>query len=97
MEGGDGLDAGIDDAADFRFVLGVFGEVAIVGVAHETILQAQGVEGFGQVGGERNDAADGLRDADGSAHFVGDFAERWSGWRSDGSRNWRRSWRLGVR
>jgi hypothetical protein len=67
VEGHDGFDAGIDDAADFRFVLSVFGEITIVGVAYQAILQTKGVEGFGQIWGERNDPADGLRDANGAA------------------------------
>ena len=71
---GDGFQAGANDAADLGFVLGVRGKVAIVGVADEEILQAEGVNGFGDAWRERNDAVQSLRDADGTADLVGDFA-----------------------
>ena len=72
---GDGFQAGVDGAADFGFFLGVGREIAVVGVSDETILETESVEGLGEVGGERDDAVDGLRDANGAAGFVGDFAE----------------------
>lgn len=77
LQSDDGFDAGIDNAADFWFVLGGGGKIAIVGVAHEKILQTESVESFGEVGRERNDAAEVLRDLNGAAHFVGDFVGGW--------------------
>jgi hypothetical protein len=76
---GDGFEAGVDGAADFGFVLGVRGKIAIVGVADEEILQAEGVNGFGDAWGEGNDAVQSLWNADGTADLVGDFAEGWLG------------------
>jgi len=67
--------AGIDSAADSGFFLGVGWVVAVVGVANEAILKAEGVDGFGQAGRERNDAANRLRDANGAAGFIDDFAK----------------------
>ena len=81
MQGGDGFEARIDGAADFGFLLGVGREIAVVGVADEAILQAKRVDGFCEAGGERDDALHGLRDADGAAGFVGDFAVGRRGWR----------------
>ena len=97
MQIGDRFEAGVDGAADFGFVLGVRGKVAIVGVADEEILQAEGVNGFGDAWGERNDAVQSLRNADGTADFVGDFAEGWRGRRRrNGSLGWSFYLRLGA-
>ena len=90
----DGFEAGIDGAADFRFVLGVRGKIAIVGVSDEEILQAEGVNSLGDAWGERNDAVQSLRNADGTADLVGDFAE---GWRGRRRRNGRLRRSLGAR
>ncbi len=66
---------GIDRAADFGFFLSVRRVIAIVGVADEAVLEAESVNGFRQTRGEGNDATDRLRDTDGAASFINDFAE----------------------
>jgi hypothetical protein len=70
-------------------LLGFQREIAVVGVAHEAVLQTKGIDGLGEVGSEGNDAVDRLRDADGPADLVGDLAirgrcgqRRWCGLRS---------------
>ena len=67
------FEAGIDRAANFGFFLGVGRIVAIIRITHEAILQAKRVDRFGEAWGERDDALNGLRDADGAACFVDDL------------------------
>ena len=74
MQRGNGFETRIDGAADLGLLLSFGRVIAIIGVSDETILQAEGVNRFGEIGGEGNDSADGLGDADGAAEFVGDFA-----------------------
>src|SRR5258708_8096646 len=74
MEGSDGFAAGIDGGADFRFLLRPGRKIAVVGVSDEAVLQAEGVDCLGEVGSERNDAMDGLRDTDRAPDFVSDLA-----------------------
>src|SRR5690242_4545213 len=81
MEGSNDFQARVDAAADFGFFLCIGRVVAVVGVAHESILQAEGVDGFGQAGRQGNYAANGLRDANGAAGLIYDFAERERLWR----------------
>ena len=76
MEAGDGFYARIYGATDFRLVLRVGRKVAVIGITYEKFLEAEGVQGFGQVRREGDDAMNGLRDVNGAAHFVGDFSER---------------------
>src|SRR6266403_4504241 len=74
MQSGDLLEAGIDRAADFGFFLGIGRVITIVGVTDEAILEAERVDGFRQTRGEGNDAANGLRNTDGSAGFIDNLA-----------------------
>src|SRR5712664_1143200 len=74
MQGGNGFDAGIDGAADFWFLPGFRREIAVVGVSHQAVLQAERINCFGKIWREGNDAADGLRNADSAADFVGNLA-----------------------
>ena len=79
MQGGNLFQAGVDRAADFGFLLGVGRVIAIVGVADEAVLEAERVDGFRQTRREGNDTANRLRNPDGAAGFVNNFAEKWSG------------------
>ncbi len=90
MERGDLFNAGVDDAADFGDGFGFRGIVAIIGVADEVGLLAQGVNGFSETRGERDDAAYRLRDFDGSAEFVLHFAVDRNRWGNRGDGGWRR-------
>ena len=74
MERSDYFKIRIDAAADLGLLLGIGGVIAKIGVADETILEAQGVDGFGEAGSERNDAQRGKRDAHGAPGFINDFA-----------------------
>jgi len=91
VERGDFFEIRIDGAAHFGFLLSVGRIVAEIGVADEAVLDAEGVEGFGQAGREGNNARRKLRDADGAAEFVNDFAR---GGRRGGCRRGRQ--RLGA-
>ena len=75
MEGSNDFQARVDAAADFGFLLGVRGVVTVVGVANEAVLQAEGVDGFGQAGRQGNDTANRLRDANVATGLVNDFAK----------------------
>lgn len=72
---GDHFHTGVNATANFGFLLGVRRIVALVGVADETLLEAERINGFRQVGSERNNAANRLRDANGAAGFIDDFAK----------------------
>ena len=74
VKGGNFFQIRIDGAADFPFLLRVGRIVAVIGVADEAVLHAEGVERFGQAGRKRNDARRKLRDANGAAELVHDFA-----------------------
>ena len=52
MKSADGFDAGIDGAAYFGFALGVGRIVSVIGVANQFVLEAEGVESFGDAGSE---------------------------------------------
>ncbi len=79
MQGCNLFQAGIDRAANFGFFLGIGRIIAIVGVADQAVLEAESVDGFRQTRREGNDTANRLRDADGSAGFVNNFAEERDG------------------
>src|SRR6267142_455646 len=79
MQSGNLFQAGADRTADFGFFLGIGRVIAIVGVADEAILEAERVDGFRQTRRERNDASNRLRNTDGAAGFVNDFAEKRGG------------------
>ena len=77
---GDFLQIRINGAADLPFLLRFGRIVAVVGIADEAVLDAEGVERFRQAGRKRNDAGGKLRDADGAAEFVNNLAHvRWRG------------------
>src|SRR6202158_4626354 len=89
MQSRDGFEAGIDSAADLGFQLRLPREITIVRVSDQAVLQAESVDGLGQIGREGDNALDVLRDADGTADFVGDLAiggrhlhSWWCFWRS---------------
>jgi hypothetical protein len=50
--------------------------VAVIGVAHQRVTQAQREDCFRQIGSERDDAPNGLGNPDGAASFVGDLLRR---------------------
>src|SRR5215467_12771895 len=75
VEGSNYFHAWVDAASYFRLFLRICGIVALIGVAYEAILETEGVEGFGQVGREGNDAANRLRDAHAAASFIDNFTE----------------------
>src|SRR6267142_5393863 len=79
MQSGNLFQAGADRTADFGFLLGVRRVITVVGVADEAILEAERVDGFRQTRRKRNDASNRLRNADGAAGFVDNFAEKRSG------------------
>ena len=66
------LEIGVDDAADFGFLFRFRRVVAVVGVRDEAILRAQSVNGFGDAGGQRNDATHRLGHFDLATNVVGD-------------------------
>src|SRR5258706_608350 len=70
VQGGYSFDAGINGAADLRLLLRFWGEIAIVGISDEMVLQAKCVNRLCNVGSERDDAVDGLREANCAADFV---------------------------
>jgi hypothetical protein len=63
----------IDRAADFGFFLRVRGIIAEVRVSDEAILQAESVDCFREAWSKRDDALNGLRDANGAARFIEEF------------------------
>src|SRR6266446_7718674 len=73
MESGNLLQAWIDGAADLGFFLGLGRKVAEFRVADKMVLQTELVDGFGEAGSQGHDATNGLRNADGTAGFIGDF------------------------
>jgi len=87
MEGSNHLQARVDSAADLGLFLCVGRVVAIFGVTHEAILQAERVDGFRQAGSQGNDAANRLRDANAATRLIDDFAKsgRLGGRRSGGA------------
>src|SRR5712692_12071352 len=72
MQGGDGFEAGIDGAADFRLLLRFGGEIAVVGVADEKFLQAESVDGLGEGGSEGKDEVERMREEEGEKEKVSD-------------------------
>ncbi len=58
MQGRNLLQTWVDGAANFGLFLRVRRIIAVVGVSHEMILQAEGVDGFRQARRERHDALD---------------------------------------
>jgi len=73
LEGDDLFEAGVEAASYFGFFLGVGREIAEIGVGYEAVLQAEGVDRFGEARSERDDALHGLRDADSAARFINKF------------------------
>jgi hypothetical protein len=75
MEGSNDFQARVDAAADFGFLQGVRGVVTVVGVANESILQAECIDCFRQAGRQGDYAVNRLRDANDAAGLIYDFAE----------------------
>ncbi len=82
MQGSNYFQAGINSAANFGLFLRVRRIIAVVGVSHEMILQAEGVDGFRQARRERHDALDWLGNANYAAQLIRDFPIGW-GWGRD--------------
>ena len=76
VQRGDFLEIGIDDAADFRFLLRIRRVVTIIRVADETIFDAESVDGFRQAWRQRNDSRRIHGDANGAPVSVDDFMDR---------------------
>src|ERR1700688_1096251 len=67
------LETRIDRAAYFGFFLSIGGIIAVIGVSNQAILQSKGVDRFCKTRRERDNALDGLRDANGAACFIDDI------------------------
>src|SRR5258705_11703350 len=76
VQGGYGFDARIDRAADFCLLLRFRGEITVVGISDEMVLQAKRVDRFCKVRREGDDAMDGLRHANRAADFICNLAIR---------------------
>ena len=74
MKRGNLFETGVNGAAHFGFFLSVGRVVAEFGVADKAILQTERIDRFGQARSKGHDATNGLRNADGAAGFVDDFA-----------------------
>src|SRR5690242_2869801 len=73
MEGGNLLDTWINGAADFSFFLGIGGIVAELRVADQAILQTESIDSFSKARSQGHDAANRLRNPDGTTGFIHDL------------------------
>src|SRR5437879_10908485 len=85
MESGNLFQAWIDCAADLRFFLGIGRIIAEFCVPDETVLQTESVDRFSEARSQGHDATNGLRNADGTAGLIVDFAVHRGGGRKNRS------------